>query len=154
MVHHPSVHPATYDRASKRLQGMSEVTMSTALSFAPVNSRQCRFIFGSTKVMRVALGQCESEEYQLGLAEVAETLKGNVGLFFTSLGRNQVSHPRFNISSSDLQFAFLIMKAKHLRGLCNFASSSIPSCRQDCVFDAGCRYIQELGISGFCKGRL
>lgn len=41
--------------------------------------------------MRVALGQSESEEYQIGLAEIAETLKGNVGLFFTNLEREKVS---------------------------------------------------------------
>ena len=40
--------------------------------------------------MKVALGQSESEEYQIGLAEVADSLKGNVGLFFTSLGREEV----------------------------------------------------------------
>ena len=53
-----------------------------------------RFIFGSTKVMKVALGQSDSEEYQIGLAEVAETLRGNVGLFFTNLAREEVRSPQ------------------------------------------------------------
>lgn len=59
----------------------------------------CRFIFGSTKVMKVALGQSESQEYQVGLAKVAETLKGTVGLLFTKLPREEVS------SSSAIAFA-------------------------------------------------
>jgi hypothetical protein len=41
--------------------------------------------------MKVALGQSESEEYQVGLAEVADTLKGTVGLLFTELPREKVS---------------------------------------------------------------
>jgi len=49
-----------------------------------------KFIFGSTKVMKVALGQGEAEEYQVGLAQVAETLKGTVGLLFTRLPREEV----------------------------------------------------------------
>lgn len=49
-----------------------------------------KFIFGSTKVMKVALGQGEAEEYQIGLTQVAETLKGTVGLFFTKLPREEV----------------------------------------------------------------
>ena len=44
--------------------------------------------------MKVALGQSESEEYLVGLAEVAETLKGNVGLLFTKLGREEVGSCR------------------------------------------------------------
>ena len=40
--------------------------------------------------MRVALGQSDSDEHLPGLAELSETLKGNVGLFFTKLDRNQV----------------------------------------------------------------
>ena len=40
--------------------------------------------------MKVALGQGEAEEYQEGLTQVAETLKGTVGLLFTRLPREEV----------------------------------------------------------------
>lgn len=40
--------------------------------------------------MRVALGQTDSDEYLPGVAELADTLKGNVGLFFTSVDKEQV----------------------------------------------------------------
>jgi len=49
-----------------------------------------KFIFGSTKVMKVALGQDEAQEYQDGLTRVAEVLKGTVGLLFTRLPREEV----------------------------------------------------------------
>ena len=42
-----------------------------------------RIFFGKTKVMAKALGQSEAEEYQPGLAKLAELLEGSVGLLFT-----------------------------------------------------------------------
>ena len=41
--------------------------------------------------MKVALGQGEAQEYQEGLTEVAETLKGTVGLLVSRLSREEVS---------------------------------------------------------------
>lgn len=48
---------------------------------------------GSNKVLQVALGRSASDEYRTGLAEVSERLKGNVGLLFTTLPRDEVRGP-------------------------------------------------------------
>ena len=55
----------------------------------------------------MALGQSESEEYQIGLAEIADTLKGNVGLFFTNLGQEEVCNSSdLDVQCQSLNFDF------------------------------------------------
>ena len=49
-----------------------------------------RFYFGSTKVVKKALGSSDSEEYQPGLAQVSGALKSTVGLLFTRLSKEEV----------------------------------------------------------------
>lgn len=50
-----------------------------------------RFFLGKNKVMRVALGRDEDEEFRDGLAALGEYLSGNVGLLFTNRGRKEVT---------------------------------------------------------------
>jgi hypothetical protein len=45
---------------------------------------------GSNKVLQVALGKTPSDEFRAGLHELSERLKGNVGLLFTRLQREEV----------------------------------------------------------------
>lgn len=52
--------------------------------------RHFRFVLGSTKVLRVALGKSEPEELQDNLHRVSEALAGNSGLFFTNLPDEEV----------------------------------------------------------------
>ena len=51
----------------------------------------CRFVMGSNKVLRVALGHGEEDEYKKGLSALAEDISGSIGLFFTRLPQDQVS---------------------------------------------------------------
>lgn len=53
---------------------------TTPLSFPVV----CRFFLGKNKVMRVALGRDEDEEYRDNLHKLALYLTGQVGLLFTN----------------------------------------------------------------------
>mmetsp|Transcript_74396 Transcript_74396/g.206089 ORF Transcript_74396/g.206089 Transcript_74396/m.206089 type:complete len:237 (+) Transcript_74396:144-854(+) len=50
-----------------------------------------RFFLGKNKVMRVALGRSEEDEYRDGLAELGEYLTGNVGLLFTNRPQKEVT---------------------------------------------------------------
>lgn len=50
----------------------------------------CRFVMGSNKVLRVALGHGEEDEYKKGLSALAEDISGSIGLFFTRLPEDQV----------------------------------------------------------------
>ena len=45
---------------------------------------------GSNKVLKVALGKTESEEYLPGVHQLSARATGNVGLFFTKLPRAEV----------------------------------------------------------------
>ena len=45
---------------------------------------------GSNKVLRVALGHGEEDEYKKGLSALAEDISGSIGLFFTRLPEDQV----------------------------------------------------------------
>lgn len=49
-----------------------------------------RFILGSNKIMQVALGRTDADEYKVNLHLLAERLKGDVGLFCTNLDHEQV----------------------------------------------------------------
>ena len=53
----------------------------------------CRFVMGSNKVLRVALGHGEEDEYKGGLSALADDISGSIGLFFTSLPQDQVPIP-------------------------------------------------------------
>lgn len=50
----------------------------------------CRFVMGSTKMLRVALGKSEADELRTNLSQLSARLKGQVGLFFTKLSREEV----------------------------------------------------------------
>lgn len=45
---------------------------------------------GSNGKLQVALGKSSEDEYRPGLAQLAERIQGNVGLFFTNLPREEV----------------------------------------------------------------
>lgn len=45
---------------------------------------------GSNKVLRVALGKSDSDEYMPGVHQLSAHATGNVGLFFTKLPRAEV----------------------------------------------------------------
>ncbi|KAK9828885.1 hypothetical protein WJX72_002587 [[Myrmecia] bisecta] len=50
-----------------------------------------RFCMGSTKVLKVALGHNETDEYRANMWQMSERIKGSVGLFFTKLPREKVT---------------------------------------------------------------
>lgn len=60
---------------------------------------------GSNKLLHVALGKTDADEYRLNLHEVSTRLTGQVGLFFTSMPREEVGF------TQPLQMA----DARHLR---------------------------------------
>ena len=47
---------------------------------------------GSNKVLRVALGHGQEDEYKKGLSALADDISGSIGLFFTGLPHDQVCH--------------------------------------------------------------
>lgn len=49
-----------------------------------------RFLLGSNKVLKVALGKSEKDEHKANLHLLSERIAGKVGLFFTTLPREQV----------------------------------------------------------------
>lgn len=49
-----------------------------------------RFCMGSNKVLQVALGKSEKDEYKPNLHLLSQRIEGNVGLFFTTLPRAKV----------------------------------------------------------------
>ena len=49
-----------------------------------------RFVLGSNGLLQVALGKSESDEYRPDLHLLSDRLKGQVGLFFTKLPREEV----------------------------------------------------------------
>lgn len=49
-------------------------------------------MMGSNKVLRVALGHGQEDEYKKGLSTLADDISGSIGLFFTGLPHNQVCH--------------------------------------------------------------
>ena len=50
----------------------------------------CRFCMGSNKVLQVALGREESDEYKQNISQLANRIKGKIGLFFTKLPQEEV----------------------------------------------------------------
>mmetsp|Transcript_29086 Transcript_29086/g.53454 ORF Transcript_29086/g.53454 Transcript_29086/m.53454 type:complete len:244 (-) Transcript_29086:453-1184(-) len=50
-----------------------------------------KFILGSNKILQVALGKTETDEAKPNLHLISEKLKGQVGLFFTKLSREEVN---------------------------------------------------------------
>lgn len=53
----------------------------------------CRFCMGSNKVLQVALGRQESDEYKQNISELSNRIRGKIGLFFTKLPQSEVHHP-------------------------------------------------------------
>jgi mRNA turnover protein 4 len=53
-------------------------------------SSSSRFFLGSNKVLQVALGKTDSEEYRDGTHKAAELISGNRGLLFTNLPKEEV----------------------------------------------------------------
>ena len=49
----------------------------------------CRFCMGSTRILQVAMGRTEADEYKANLSQLTERVRGNVGLFFTKLPRHE-----------------------------------------------------------------
>ncbi|PSC73820.1 mRNA turnover 4-like protein [Micractinium conductrix] len=49
-----------------------------------------KFVMGSNKVLKVALGTDAATEYREGLGQLAGRLRGSTGLFFTRLARTEV----------------------------------------------------------------
>ncbi|XP_064392229.1 mRNA turnover protein 4 homolog [Halichondria panicea] len=52
--------------------------------------KDSRFFFGKNRVMQLALGRSDSDEYRTGLRFVSEELKGSVGLFFSNGDKTSV----------------------------------------------------------------
>lgn len=50
----------------------------------------CKFSLGSNKVLKVALGHSEADEYKTNLSELAGDIQGNSGLLFTKLDQEEV----------------------------------------------------------------
>ncbi|KAL3161869.1 hypothetical protein ABBQ38_008959 [Trebouxia sp. C0009 RCD-2024] len=49
-----------------------------------------RFCMGSNKVLQVALGRQESDEYKQNISELSNRIRGKIGLFFTKLPQPEV----------------------------------------------------------------
>lgn len=49
-----------------------------------------RFCMGSNKVLKVALGREESDEYKQNISELSNRIRGKIGLFFTRLPQQEV----------------------------------------------------------------
>ncbi|CAG5136514.1 unnamed protein product, partial [Candidula unifasciata] len=49
-----------------------------------------RFFFGKNKVMQIALGRTEDEEYKENLSKLTRQLQGQTGLLFTNKGETEV----------------------------------------------------------------
>lgn len=47
---------------------------------------------GSNKVLQVALGREESDEYKQNISDLSNRIRGKIGLFFTKLPQEEVRH--------------------------------------------------------------
>lgn len=72
---------------------------------------QGRFVMGSNKLLQVALGKTEADEYRTNLHYLSEHLRGSVGLFFTSLSREEAVAALEDCERDD--FARVGAKATH-----------------------------------------
>jgi mRNA turnover protein 4 len=61
----------------------------------------CKFCLGSNKVLKVALGNSDAEEYKTNLSELAADIKGNCGLLFTKLDQDKVEEMVDNFEVMD-----------------------------------------------------
>ena len=52
---------------------------------------------GSTRVLQVAMGRTEADEYKANLSQLTERVRGNVGLFFTKLPRHEARQGHVHI---------------------------------------------------------
>lgn len=50
---------------------------------------------GSNKVLQVALGRQESDEYKQNISELSNRIRGKIGLFFTKLPQPEVIYLLF-----------------------------------------------------------
>ena len=55
---------------------------------------------GSNKVLQVALGREESDEYKQNISDLSNRIRGKIGLFFTKLPQEEVWHVYGKCSSS------------------------------------------------------
>src|SRR5690349_18639859 len=60
-----------------------------------------RFFLGKNKVMKVALGRTEAEEYADNLSKISRDLNGNVGLLFTDKTEDEVTEYFNKLSEKD-----------------------------------------------------
>uniref|UniRef100_K3WRY3 Ribosome assembly factor mrt4 n=1 Tax=Globisporangium ultimum (strain ATCC 200006 / CBS 805.95 / DAOM BR144) TaxID=431595 RepID=K3WRY3_GLOUD len=63
--------------------------------------RDSRFFLGKNKVMKVALGRTEAEEYADNLSKISRDLNGNVGLLFTDKTEDEVTEYFNKLSEKD-----------------------------------------------------
>eukprot|EP00903_Cladosiphon_okamuranus_P012532 g11735.t1 len=63
--------------------------------------KDSRFFMGKNKVMILALGKSEQDEYQDNLRQVSKRLKGQVGLLFTSRPQEEVTAYFQNLAVAD-----------------------------------------------------
>ena len=61
----------------------------------------CKFCLGSNKVLKVALGNSDAEEYKTNLSDLAADIKGNCGLLFTKLDQDKVEEMVDNFEVMD-----------------------------------------------------
>ncbi|KAL5013344.1 hypothetical protein ScPMuIL_007614 [Solemya velum] len=69
---------------------LQENMRNTQLKNVRQEWKHSRFYFGKNKVMALALGRTESEEYREKLHQVCRQLKGQTGLLFTNETKDKV----------------------------------------------------------------
>eukprot|EP00753_Platysulcus_tardus_P021995 PLAT919.1.p1 GENE.PLAT919.1~~PLAT919.1.p1 ORF type:complete len:252 (+),score=113.63 PLAT919.1:108-758(+) len=66
-----------------------------------IDWRDSRFFLGKNRLMQVALGRREEEEYMPGMARLTPFIRGDVGLLFTSRSRDDVISYMRDFSAPD-----------------------------------------------------
>ena len=81
----------------------------------------------SNKVLKVALGKSEVDEQAEGLHRLSEHVSGNVGLFFTSLPRNEVDQlfSKFQVLAHDTGPLLRSQNASGRRACCTTPSRAV-----------------------------
>jgi hypothetical protein len=64
---------------------------------------------GSNAKLQVALGKDLDEEYRPGLSKISDRIHGNVGLFFTSLPREEVQEPWLVVSTTATEYILCVL---------------------------------------------